>query len=112
MVLDGCGQITGENLAAIVIEGGSGTLVRITGHVEYIPADDAQRMGQHCNHVAVLLNILGQRIAHQAPALDIAHTGNVRKKIIAHFISPSMAESRLFYHSKGTISTNKYCNVE
>ena len=37
--------------------------------------------------------------------------GNVRKKIIAHFISPSVAESRLFYHSKGTISTNKYCNV-
>ena len=45
----------------------------VAGDAEHITADNAQRMGDDRDHMAVLLDIFMYRIAHEAPALDVSH---------------------------------------
>ena len=88
VVLDGRGQIAGQDLGAVVVEGDGGVLFGIAGDLQHVPPDDAEGMGDDCHLMAVLLDILGQGIAHEAPAADIAHAGQIGKKVVAHDVSP------------------------
>ena len=56
--------------------------------MEHIAPDHAQRVGQYCDHMAVFLNVFRQGIAHQAPAADVAHAGDIGKKVLFHGAVP------------------------
>ena len=78
------GQVAGENLGAVVKQRHDRRLVRITGDAHHVAPYHAQRVGDDGDHVAVLLNIFRQRIAHKAPADNVPHAGYICKEIIAH----------------------------
>ena len=69
-----------------MIQGNSCTLFRVAVLPENVPADNAQSMCNHGNHVAVFLNIFRKSVAHQAPSPDISHPGDVSEEIITHFV--------------------------
>ena len=82
------GQIAGEYLACVVIQRNGGAGLRVAVDAVNVAANNSQRVRDHRNHVAVLLNVFMYRIAHQAPALDVTHARDQRKKIAVHFRSP------------------------
>ena len=88
VILDGRRQVTGKNLGSIVVKGRRRILIGVTGNGENLPADKTQRMGDHRHHVAVLLYIFRQGVSHQTPAADIAHAGDIGKKVVGHAFSP------------------------
>lgn len=88
VILDRCRQVAREDLRRIVIQRRSCERVDVARLVENVAPDDAERVRQHGHHVAVLLNVLGQGVAHQAPARDIAHARNERKEVGIHGLSP------------------------
>ena len=78
------GQIAGEDLGAVVKQRHDRRLVRVAGDAHHVAPYHAQRVGDDGDHMAVLLNIFRQRIAHKAPSDDVPHTGYIGKEIIAH----------------------------
>jgi len=84
VVFDGRLKIAGQDLGAVVVEGRGGVFLRIAWYAQHVPPDDPQRVGDDRHHVAVLLDVLGQGVSHEAPALDVAHAGEIGKKVIAH----------------------------
>ena len=68
-----------------MVQRDSRVLVRVAGHAVHVAADDSQRMGDHRGHMAVLLNVFGQGVAHEAPPADVAHTRDIGKKVIGHY---------------------------
>ena len=62
---------------------------RVRRDAQNVPLDGSQPMGQHRHHVAVLLNVLLEAVAHQSPAADITHPGQQSKKSVLHRGSPS-----------------------
>ena len=107
MIFDGGGQVAGQNLRAIVVQGHGCALVGVAGDMVHVPADNAQGVGDHRRHMAVLLNVLRQGIAHQAPAPDVAHAGYIGKEIVTHHFLPI----RYFIQPIVT-RTGKHCNNE
>ena len=68
-------------------------LLRPAGDMKNIPADDAERVGEYGDHMAVLLNVFGKRVSHQTPAADIAHPGQIGKKAFVHPRPPALFPS-------------------
>ena len=84
MVLYGRGQISGEYLRGVVIQGDGGAGVGIAGLAEDVAAYDSQRVGEYGDHMTVLLYVFLYGIAHKAPPLNISHAGDKRKEITVH----------------------------
>ena len=85
VVFDRSRQIPGEDFGTVMVQRYGSTLFRVACNAVYIPAYHAKGMGNHSDHVAVFLNVFRQSIAHKAPSSDVAHAGNIGKKIITHF---------------------------
>ena len=89
VVFDGRGQVAGQDLRSVVVQRRHGAAVRVGGgEVQNVPADQRQSMGQHRGHVAVLGNVFGKGVAHERPALDEAHPGDIGKKVTSHLTPP------------------------
>ena len=91
-----------------MVQGHGGVLLGIAGDLQHVPPDDPQRVSDDRDLVAVLLDILGQGVSHQAPAADIAHTREVGKEIIAHW-SFSDSDSAQSITRQGRIFNKKPC---
>ena len=89
IILDGRGQVAGEDLAGVMVQGrhGHGSGVHLAA--EILVAQHCQGVGQNSHLVAVLLDILGVAVAHQGPAVDIPHTGHIGEKVVHHCTSPN-----------------------
>ena len=94
IVLDGGGQIPGEDLAGVVVQGRHRHRTGVHLTAEAAVADHRQRMGQHCHLMAVLLNVLRLAVTHQRPAGDEPHPGRIGKKVF-HVMSPLPSGYRL-----------------
>ena len=92
-VLHRRGKIPREDLRRVVKEGGGGRPFRVGGDAHDVPADDRQRVGQHRHHVGVLLDILRFGAAHQAPAADIPHPGQVGEERTLHHTAATSVPS-------------------
>ena len=77
VVLDGGGQVAGEDLRRVVVKGRGGGQTGVGVAAEHVPPDHGQGVGQHRHHVGVLLNVLLKGVAHQPPAVDVPHPGEV-----------------------------------
>ena len=99
IILDGRGQVAGEDLAGIVVQGRHGHGSGVHPAAEIFVAQHRQGVGQNGHLVAVLLDVLGIAVAHQGPAVDIPHTGHIGEKVVhysssPHRISPSVPVMR------------------
>ena len=83
-VLHRGGKVPCENLRRVVVEGHGGHPARVHRSPKLVPPDDRQGVGQHGHHVGVLLDIFLHGVAHQAPADNIAHAGDVGEKRMGH----------------------------
>ena len=99
IILDGRGQVAGEDLAGIVVQGrhGHGSGVHLAAEIRI--AQHRQGVGQNGHLVAVLLDVLGVAVAHQGPAINEPHTGHIGEKVVhysssPHRISPSVPVMR------------------
>ena len=67
-----------------MIEGGGRAALGVGVQVQNIPPDQGEGVGEHGDHVAVLGDVLGKGVAHQAPARDVAHPGDQGVKSKLH----------------------------
>ena len=88
-ILDGGGQVAGEDLRRVVVQGHGGHPAGVDGPAELVPADHRQGMGQHGHHVGVLLHVLRHGASHEAPAADVLHAGDVGEKRVGHGAPPA-----------------------
>src|SRR5262245_7452709 len=80
-VLDRRGQVAGEHLAGVVEEGEHRGTLGIEPASEEAVANDRERVRDHRDAQAVLLDVLGIRVVHQAPALDELHPRQVGEQV-------------------------------
>ena len=66
-----------EDLRRVVVKGRCGGQTGVGVAAEHVPPDHGQGVGQHRHHVGVLLNVLLKGVAHQPPAVDVPHPGEV-----------------------------------
>ena len=83
-VLHRGGKVHCENLRRVVVEGHGGHVAGVHGPPELVPADDRQGVGQNGHHVGVLLDVLRDGAAHEAPPADVFHPGDVGEKGVGH----------------------------
>jgi hypothetical protein len=84
VILDRGWQIAREYLRGIVIQRDRCTAVGVYVPAVNIAAYDGKSVGNDGYHVAVLLNIFVEAVAHETPAPNVAHAGNKRKKALSH----------------------------
>jgi hypothetical protein len=70
-----------ENFARIVIEREKRRAFGVDASLEQTVSNHGQRMGHHGHPQAALLNVLGVRVVHQAPAPDEAHPREIREEM-------------------------------
>ena len=102
VILDRCRQVAREDLGRVVIQRRRRKGVDVARPAEDVAPDHAERVCEYRDHVAVLLNVLGQGVAHQPPARDIAHARNERKEVGIHRLLPSKRKIYnlgTFYHA-------------
>jgi hypothetical protein len=83
-VFDGRGQITGQHLTGIMVQGQHRRAFRIDVPLEEAVANQGQRMRNKRHPQAVLLNVLGVGTVHQAPTPDEFHPGQVGEEMAHH----------------------------
>ena len=81
MRADHAGQIAGQHLAAVVVEGHDGGVVGIHLAIKQPVVDDAEGVGHHGDLQAVLGDVFRLNVAHQGPAVDEPHAGEVGEEV-------------------------------
>ena len=80
-ILDGAGQVADDHLAGVVVHGQQGDALGVEIAAVQTVADDGQDVGDHGDLQAVLLQILPPGVAHEAPAGDELHLGQIREEV-------------------------------
>ena len=88
MVFNGRWKVAGQNFGTVMKQRCGSSCIRITFYSEHFLPNKAECVRQDCDHVAVLLNVFRERIAHQAPAINISHSGNIGKEVLVRIIHP------------------------
>ena len=80
-VFDRGRQIAGQHFTAVVIEGHHGGAVGIHAAAKQPVFDDAEGMGHHGYLQAVFGDVFRLDVAHQGPAVDEFHAGEIGEKV-------------------------------
>jgi hypothetical protein len=81
-VLDRARHVAGDDLLGVVEHRQQrGPLGIDRPPAEALVLQQRQRVGDHRHLQAVLLDVLGRRVAHEAPALDELHAGEVGEEV-------------------------------
>ena len=84
VIFDGGGQVTGQNFRGIVVKRQQNNLARVDVTAEVLVLEERQGVRQDGHHVGVLLDVLRLRVAHERPALDVAHPSQQGIKMTVH----------------------------
>ena len=81
VVLDGGRQIAGQHLGGIVVEGQQRSLLGVECATKLAVFDQCQGMGHHGHLQAMFADVLFLHIAHQGPAVDKLHAGQMGEEV-------------------------------
>ena len=81
-IFDGRGQISGHDFSHFVINPKRQHSFRRNPAAKICVFNDRQRMGDNCNIQRMLLDVFLLRVAHESPAFDMFHAGNIGKKVM------------------------------
>ena len=84
-------HIPRDGLLRIVVQRDRREPVRVDAAAEIEVVDNAERMREHGDRLGVLLEVFLRGVAHEAPAVDVFHSGNKGEKFTAHMPRPPAA---------------------
>jgi hypothetical protein len=79
-ILDRRGEIAGQHLVGIVVQRQDGDALCVDGAAIQAVTDESQRVCDHGDLEAVLLNVFGVGAVHQTPPADELHPDKYAKK--------------------------------
>ena len=84
-MLDGGGHVPGDHLRGIVVHSQGHDEIGVIGAIVAPAADEGNAVGDHGGLPCMFQIVFRKGIAHQAPALNEAHPGNICEKMVFHF---------------------------